>query len=114
LGETGLLRPVGVRTRPAKPGEAVSLFATGCGPTNPHVPAGEVVRTPPPTLASPVALRIGGQPAALAGNTGYLVYAGECQFNATIPSNTPDGDHLVELGIGGNAAQRNLFLTVQK
>jgi len=73
-----------------------------------------VIGTPAPALASPVTVRVGGQPAALAGNTGFLVYAGECQFNVTIPSNTPDGDHLVELEIGGNPAQRNVFITVQK
>ncbi len=111
LGKTGLLRPVGLRTRPPKPGDVVSLFATGCGPTNPPTSAGQVIGTPAPVLASPVTLRVGGQPAA---NAGYLISAGVCQFNATLPANLPDGDHLVELEIGGNPAQRNVLITVQK
>jgi uncharacterized protein (TIGR03437 family) len=114
LGKTGLLRPVGLATRPAKPGETVTLYATGYGPTNPPTVAGQVIGTPAPTLASPVTVRIGGQPATLAGNTGYVIFAGQCQFNVAIPSNLPDGDYQVELDIGGRAAQSDMFITVQR
>jgi uncharacterized protein (TIGR03437 family) len=73
-----------------------------------------VFGAPWPTLASPVTVRVGGQPAQLAGDTGFLIFAGECQFNVTIPPNLPDGDYLVELDIGGRPAQGNLFITVQR
>jgi uncharacterized protein (TIGR03437 family) len=92
----------------------VLLFATGCGPTTPPFPAGEVVTSPVPTLALEVEIRIGGRPAAVAGNTGYLIFAGECQFNVTIPPGAPDGDLAVELRIGSFKAQDNIFITVQR
>ena len=40
IGKPGLLSPVGIPTRPARPGETVLLFATGCGPTTPPFPRG--------------------------------------------------------------------------
>jgi hypothetical protein len=47
-------------TRRARPGETVFLFATGCGPTSPVFPAGQVVTAPMPALGMPVQIRIGG------------------------------------------------------
>jgi uncharacterized protein (TIGR03437 family) len=113
-GKAGLLQPVGIPTRPAKPDEIVLLFGTACGPTLPSFPAGQVVTAPVPTLAGAVNVKIGGMPAVAAGNTGYLIFAGECQFNVSIPSSTPDGDALVELEIGGVKAQSNIYITVQR
>ena len=114
IGKPGLLSPVGLPTRPAKPGETVLLFATGCGPTTPPVPAGQVVTGPIPTLSFPVEVRIGGIPATVANDTGYLVFAGECQFNVTIPPTAPDGDLRVELEIAGVPSQSDIFITVQR
>jgi len=114
VGKTGLLQPVGIETRPAKPGEFVLLFATGCGPTNPAVPAGEVVGLPTPTLTSPVTVRVNGAPTEVFNNTGFLIFAGECQFNVKIPDNAPDGDLPVELEIGGVRTDQNVRITVQK
>jgi uncharacterized protein (TIGR03437 family) len=114
VGKTGLLQPVGIETRPAKPGEFVLLFATGCGPTNPAVPAGEDVDFPTPTLTSPVTVRVNGAPAEVFNNTGFLIFAGECQFNVKIPDNAPDGDLPVELEIGGVHTDQDVRITVQK
>jgi uncharacterized protein (TIGR03437 family) len=114
IGKPGLLSPVGLATRSARPGETVLLFATGCGPTTPPFPAGQVVTPPIPTLSMPVEIRLGGLPAEVAGGTGYLIFAGECQFNVTVPTGAPDGDLVVELWIGGFKAQSNIFITVQR
>ncbi len=115
VGKAGLLQPIGLPTRPAKPGETIIFFATGCGPTNPPVPAGQVVdlQQGVPTLTSPVSVRIGGIPAEVAANTGFLIFAGECQFNVKVPPNAPNGDLLIELQIGAVMAQGNVFVTVQ-
>lgn len=119
IGQPGLLQPIGISTRPAKPGETVLFFATGCGPTNPLVPAGQVVDVSQglPVLANQVSITIGGIPAAIDGNTGFLIFAGECQFNLVVPGNAPDGDLPVVLDIGGNSTlqtQPDLNITVQR
>jgi len=114
LGKPGLLQPVGIPTRPARPNETVLLFVTACGPTVPPFPAGQVVTAPIPTLAGAVNVKIGGIPAVAAGNTGYLIFAGECQFNVAIPPNAPDGDLPVEMEIGGVKTQSNIYITVQR
>ncbi len=79
----------------------MSASGTGCGPTTSTVPAGQVVNPPFPVLAGTVNVRIGGIPAPVAGSTGFLIFAGECQFNVTIPANAPDGNLPVVLDIGG-------------
>lgn len=114
VGKTGLLQPLGITTRPAKPGEFVLLFATGCGAVNPAVPAGQVVGQPIPTLTNPVSVRVNGAPAEVFDNTGFLIFAGECQFNVKIPDNAPDGDLPVELEIGGVRTDQDVRITVQK
>jgi len=114
-GKPGLLAPVNIPTRPARPDEFVLLFVTGCGPTNPAVPDGQVVGQPVPRLASEVEVKIGDVKAELFENTGFLIFAGECQFNVKIPANLPDGDHKVEVDIAGNSSPNdNTFITVQR
>ncbi|MDW8355050.1 MAG: choice-of-anchor V domain-containing protein [Bryobacterales bacterium] len=112
VGRPGLLAPLNIPTRPARPGEFVLLFATGCGDTNPAQPAGRVV-SGAPRLTNPVAVRIGGVPAEVFENTGFLIFAGECQFNVRIPD-VPDGDQRVELQIGGVETQQEVYITVQR
>ncbi|MBI4463517.1 MAG: hypothetical protein HY647_02325 [Acidobacteria bacterium] len=96
---------LGLTTRAARPGETVLMFATGCEPTTPSWPAGQVVTQPFPTVDSPVSIRIGGIPAQVAGDTGFLVFAGGCQFNVTIPTAAPNGNLPVVLDIGGVSTQ---------
>jgi uncharacterized protein (TIGR03437 family) len=99
IAPAGLLP--GLTTRAARPGETLLLFATGCGPTVPRFPAGQVVNPPYPRLAGAAGIRAGGIPAQVTGDTGFLIFAGQCQFNVTIPTNAPDGNLPVALDIGG-------------
>jgi uncharacterized protein (TIGR03437 family) len=96
---------------PAKPGEVVLLFGTGFGPTNPSIPAGQVVTQAAP-LANPVAIRIGNARAEVqwAGLSG----AGLWQFNVKIPEELPDGDGAVVAEIGGMRTQDNVFVAIQR
>ena len=114
VGKPGLLAPVNIPTRPARPDEFVLIFVTGCGPTNPALPDGQVVGQAV-RLASEVEVKIGDVKAEVFDNTGFLIYAGECQFNVKIPASTPDGDHKVEVDIAGNSSPNdNTFITVQR
>ena len=108
IGPAGLV--TGVSFKPAKPGDVVIIFATGCGPTNPATKAGVLAAQNSP-LASPYQLTIGGVPAnvtfagMLAGTVGLY------QFNAVIPP-VPPGDQLIELTVNGVPNGQNLVITV--
>ncbi len=95
---------------PAKPGDNVALYGTGFGPTNPVMPAGEVVEGVAP-LANQVTIRIDSiiVPTAFAG----LTSAGQYQFNVTIPD-LPDGDHAVSAEVGGVRTQSLAKIRIQK
>ncbi len=87
----------GLLTMPAKPGDTITLWGTGFGPTNPGLNAGEVVTNASP-LMNPVTLRIGQATAQVnyAGVTGVGVY----QFNVVVPD-LPNGDYPVRAQVAG-------------
>jgi len=98
--------------RPAKPGEIVSLFGTGFGPTTPTTGSG-VLLNGAAALANPAQLqvRIGGQSATVqfAGLTGPGLY----QVNVTVPA-VADGDQPVTAAIGGASTPAGRVLAVQR
>ena len=109
VGKPGLIQ--GVPFAPSKPGDIISLWGTGFGPTNPWLPAANLV-THAASLADSVTILIGGQPAKIsfAGESG----AGLDQFNVTVPATLPDGDQTLVAKIGGLQTQAGAFITVQK
>jgi uncharacterized protein (TIGR03437 family) len=98
------------KAAPARPGETILIYGTGFGPTNPPIPAAQLV-TAPAMLANPVQINIGGQAATVvyAGLTG----AGLDQFNVIVP-NIPDGDATVQAQIGGVQTQSGVLIAVQQ
>jgi uncharacterized protein (TIGR03437 family) len=98
--------------RPARPGEIVSLFGTGFGPTTPTTGSG-VLLSSAATLANPaqLQLRIGGQSAAV--QFAGLVGPGLYQVNVTIPA-VADGDQPVTAAIGGAATPAGRAIAVQR
>ncbi len=107
LGPTGLFGTA-LATRPAKPGEVILLYATGLGPTNPAVPAGQVFSGAAPTVDQ-VTVTIGGVKA----NVGFagLSAAGLYQLNVTVP-NVAAGDQVLSLSVNGVSAQSGLSVAV--
>ncbi len=73
----------------ARPGDAISVWATGLGPLNPPLTDGQVVLGGPPLSALPVRATIGGQPAEVlyAGAAPGFV-AGCYQINLLVPEGT--------------------------
>ncbi|MBI2688941.1 MAG: hypothetical protein HYX27_21775 [Acidobacteria bacterium] len=108
IGRVGLLQ--GVNFAPAKPGDNISIYALGCGPTSPPTLAG-VIAAQASAVSSPYTLRIGGQRAnvTFAGIVGGTI--GLYQFNVVVP-NVAAGDHPIELEIDGVPNAQNLFITV--
>ena len=95
----GIFGPT-VAARPARPGNVIQIFASGCGPTNPATPTDRIVPAPA-VLTSPASILFGSTPA----NVGYagVVGSGLCQFNVTVPV-VPAGNHSLTLSIGGVVA----------
>lgn len=94
----------------AKPGETISLFGTGFGPTSPSVNAGEVYQGAAP-LTNAVEIRIGSTYASV--QFAGLSSAGLYQFNLTVP-NVADGDHDVRATIAGVRTQPLAKLRVRR
>jgi uncharacterized protein (TIGR03437 family) len=108
IGPAGLSEDLA--TVPAKPGDAVVLFGTGFGPTDPAVPAGEAFEGAA-TLSNTVAIRIGTVDAAV--SFAGLTSAGMYQFNVTIPD-LIDGDYPVTASVGGFRTQSAARIRIQR
>lgn len=108
VGPSGLLS--GLTTTPAKPGEIVSLFGTGFGPTNPDVNAGEVFRGSA-SLNNSIEVRFGSTYAEV--RFAGLSSTGLYQLNIVVP-NVADGDHDVRATVAGVRTQPLARLRVQR
>jgi uncharacterized protein (TIGR03437 family) len=100
----------GVSFVAAKPGDSISIYALGCGPTNPPTQAG-VTSGQASALALPFQLKIGGvaAPVTFAGMPAGTI--GLYQFNITVPM-VAAGDQPIELVVDGISNGQNLFITI--
>jgi len=108
IGQPNLLQ--GVSFVAAKPGDTVSIYALGCGTTNPPTQAGVIAAQGSP-MALPYQLTIGGVPAPVtfAGMVGGSI--GLFQFNVVIPI-VPPGDQPIQLTVDGVGNAQNLVITI--
>jgi uncharacterized protein (TIGR03437 family) len=108
IGPAGLVS--GVSFSPAKPGDTVTIFATGCGPTLPATQAG-VLAPQTSALALPFEVKIGGVPASVpfAAMLGGTV--GLYQLNVVVP-NVAAGDQTIELIVDSIPNAQALMFTV--
>jgi uncharacterized protein (TIGR03437 family) len=98
-------------SRPAQPGETIQLYATGFGPTNPAVPAGQLVsKGAPLSDLTQLKLTIGSAPMTV--TFAGIVAPGVYQINATIPS-LQDGDQTIVATIAGIASQSGVAIVVK-
>ncbi len=111
VGRPGLIQ--GAEFRPARPGDRITIFAVGCGPTDPPSPAGQVVEGLHP-LANPAAVSFGPLPAATEGflSPGAI---GLCQLNVTVPNVTgvANGDIPIAASIRGVDNGQDLYITME-
>jgi uncharacterized protein (TIGR03437 family) len=96
-------------SHPAKPGDVLSLYGTGFGPTDPAIEPGTMVQTAAQLTETPH-VTIGGAtaPVSFAG----LSATGLDQINVTVPS-LSDGDHEVTASIGGVQSKSGVLLKTQ-
>ena len=99
----------GVTTRPATPGETLTLYATGLGPTNPSYPTGQIIPAPAP-LTNAIEVKIGG----VTANTTFagLVGSGLYQINFVVPS-LATGDAAVTVRVGSGQSQANAYVPIR-
>ena len=97
----------------AQPGEVITLWGTGFGPTNPPAPDGQVV---PPVLYSivGVAVTLGGQPVTVLGTALSPGLAGVYQVAIQVPAALASGDYPVVATVTGGQTPANVLLTVQR
>ncbi len=114
VGPSGLIP--GVTFTPAKPGEFLTLFATGFGSTNPAFGAGELPdRVGFVTAAVTVLL---GDRSLDAGDVLYAGvapgFAGLYQVNIRIPDSIPDGEVMVTIRIGNFTSPAGPTVSVRR
>ncbi len=107
---------LGAAFTPAAPGETVTLYGTGFGPTDPAIQAGRISRGPT-GLAYRVSFTVGGiavaaQDVLYAGASPG--FAGVYQFALRLPANLPDGDAPVTANVLGVFTPPGPFLTIQR
>ncbi len=97
-------------TTPAKPGESVSLYGNGFGPTNTPVVSGSTTQSG--TLSPLPLVTVGGQPAPV--QFAGLISPGLYQLNVVIPPSLTAGEQSVTASVNGAATQAGVVITVQR
>ena len=86
--------------RPAAPGETLSLFATGLGPTRPGVDPGKPFPASPLAVVnSPVEVTVNGRPAEVLAAVGYPGAVDGYQVNFRVPPDTVRGVARIQLNV---------------
>lgn len=95
---------------PAKPGEIVSIYANGFGPTSTVVASGSP--TQGGTLSPLPQITIGGANATV--QFAGLVSPGLFQFNVVVPNSLANGEQPIAASYGGLTTQGGTLLSVQQ
>ena len=100
----------GVSSRPAKPGDTLTLYGVGFGPVIPVSLAGQLVQQLN-SLSLPLQMSMGGSPATLLYYGLTPGYTGLYQFNLTVPSVAP-GNAALTFTLNGMAGTQTLYVAV--
>jgi uncharacterized protein (TIGR03437 family) len=85
-------------SKPAAPGEVLSLFANGLGPTSPGVNPGQPFPTSPlQAVNSPVEVLVNGKSAEVLGGAGFPGAVDGYQVNFRLPPDTAKGPAAIQL-----------------
>ena len=102
----------GITSRPAKPGDMITLYGVGFGAVTPSTAQGQVVTQLNALTVTPQILF--GQ------TTATLTYAGLApgaiglyQFNVTVPNVAASNAEPITFSIGGNSGIQTLYIAVQ-
>jgi uncharacterized protein (TIGR03437 family) len=85
-------------SKPASPGETLSLFVTGLGPTRPGVDPGQPFPSSPAAeVNSPIQATVNGRPADVIGAVGFPGQVDTYQVNVRVPPGTASGTARLQL-----------------
>ncbi|HTS66353.1 MAG TPA: hypothetical protein VMH28_30225 [Candidatus Acidoferrales bacterium] len=102
----------GVTSRPAKPGDVITIYGVGFGPVSGGLTAGTVV-TQLNSLNTPVQFLFGTSPAASLAYDGLAPNnIGLYQFNIVVPNVTADNAMPFSVNLGGAAGPQKLYIAV--
>ena len=91
--------------KPAAAGEALSVFATGFGPTSPSVAPGQPFPVNPlAVVVSPVEVRVNGKPADVLAAVGFPGAVEAYQVNFRVPADTAKGPAAIQISAGSLVA----------
>ena len=102
----------GLNSRPARPGDIVTLYGVGFGPVIPNIPAGQLAQQES-TLALPFQLSIGGAPAVLLYDGLAPTFTGLYQFNIAIPA-AASGNQPLTFTLNGVSGTQTLYIPVSQ
>jgi uncharacterized protein (TIGR03437 family) len=113
IGAPGLI--AGVTFVPAKPGDFLTIYATGLGATNPAFAAGELPDRAA-TAVLPVTVTLGQTELAAEDvlYAGLTSFAGLYQINIHIPAEVPDGNIPVTVQVGDFFTPVGGYVTVKR
>jgi uncharacterized protein (TIGR03437 family) len=103
----------GITTVPAKPGEVITLWGTGFGPTNPTVPAGQEPDVQAPPTQATVGVTLGGIAVPVLGSV-LSSYAATYQIAIQIPASITDGDYPIVAAVSGARSPGSVILSVRQ
>jgi len=103
----------GVPSRPAQPGETITMYGIGFGPVTPSIPAGQI-ETQTNQLAASLQILFGQTPGTITYQGLTPGFVGLYQFDVVVPA-VPDND-LVPLtfNLGGTAGTQTLYTAVHQ
>lgn len=103
----------GVASRPASPGDTITLYGIGFGQVNEGTPPGEIAQGQT-SLAAPVTFSFGGTPSPSVSYAGLAPnFVGLYQFNVVVPQIAAGNAVPVTFTQGGVAGTQKLYLAIQ-
>jgi uncharacterized protein (TIGR03437 family) len=102
----------GVPSRPAKPGETLTIFGIGFGPVTPAITAGTIV-TQQNSLTTPIQMTFGTALATLPYYGLAPSFTGLYQLNVVVPSVASNNALPISFSLGGVKGSQTLYISVQ-
>jgi uncharacterized protein (TIGR03437 family) len=102
----------GVASRPAKPGDVITLYGVGFGAVTPNIPAGQVVQQSN-TLLAPVQILFGQVPGTVKFDGLAPSAVGLYQFNVVVPNVAASNAVPLTFALAGVAGTQTLYIAVQ-
>jgi uncharacterized protein (TIGR03437 family) len=101
----------GVASRPAMPGETVTIYGVGFGPVTPDFPAGTIV-TSDNSLTMPLQLLFGSTAATLSYYGLAPTFVGLYQFDVVVPNVNANNAESISFNLGGASGTQTLYIAV--